>query len=891
MPSHQVRQNRRVEHEARPVFTPAVAAPSNEVIQREATSDAGQSIAASLETAGIGQSLEGSTRSFLEPKFGHDFANLKIHDGGRGEAGTRHSGKPTVQRDPLPAVPNYQLNSTFGQTPDPASRYRLGGDLTLHLDPQLQASIQLHTQRSFAPGLISSGIAGLGRGLPPLTPATPGATAAPSAATSPMPGSGTAAPPGSGGGNPAAPGATPELPHPGSVGDIFSAIASYPVVQQALDRLKDQAASQASRDWSRLNTGERILVVSSGIMIAAPALGFSLADPAMRANLGSILNGTPLPVPGVPWLHLETNLQADSFMVGFHVDLGHLLAPVLPGFGAGSPNAIGDPPSAQRAVQRDIGTAATNPAPDIGSSINARLGAGASLDGRALEQFSSSLGHDFSRVRIHHDSEANQLSKAVNARAFTTGQDIFFAQGTYNPDSSDGQKLLAHELTHTIQQARGPVSGTPTAGGVSLSDPNDAFEQEAYAAANSLARGERVNVGRASSGVVQRSVDNGGQMFLQRDPNPPPAAPAPTTGTGVKNTFETPPFKVPPEAVSLGPVKMQAEIKAELSFDQPTPASSSSDPGAPTQARAGVTASPTGGVGYQAEVQKEFQRRSEGALAGWKPTIKGGGKVTSNGGEIGVEGAIERDFLAGTVLSQTIKFTILGVDLKENDITFVGMSYTVALAKKFKAEFMPGIEVEVKGGIEFKFTPDWVQIGKWIAEKLAVSAAEAVVVDGAAVAASAAAIIAPVGAAAMIIAGFIQTGKNIDASRAAIGTAVRLRKQAKDYAKAYAGKLTGGSGSGPGADAAEEKIKTYQIASRKERAEACNDLKEKNGGYQKIYTDILAALRPKLFTQAVAEFETNYQAQFGIVESIGEDWGMRGVFRKDMRMILFADDE
>jgi hypothetical protein len=451
--------------------------------------------------------------------------------------------------------------------------------------------------------------------------------------------------------------------------------------------------------------------------------------------------------------------------------------------------------------------------------------------------------------------------------------------------------LLAHELTHTIQQSRGSVSGTSIGDGLAISDPSDAFEQEASAAANSVARGERVNVGRATSGVVQRSVDTG-QVILQRDPNPaPPAAPAPTTGTGVKNTFETPPFKVPHEAVSLGPVKMQAEIKAELSFDQPTQASSSSDPSAPTQARAGVTASPTGGVGYQAEVQKEFQRRSEGALAGWKPTIKGGGKVTSNGGEIGVEGAIERDFLAGTLLSQTIKFTILGVDLKENDITFVGMSYTVAIAKKFKAEFMPGIEVEVKGGIEFKFTPDWIQIGKWIAEKLAVSAAEAVVVDGAAVAAGAAAIIAPAGAAAMIIAGFIQTGKNIDASRAAIGTAVRLRKQAKDYAKAYAGKLTGGSGSGPGADVAEQKIKEYRIVSLKDRAEACNDLKEKNGGYQKIYTDILTALRPQLFEKAVTEFEINFKEQFGILEGIGEDWGMRGVFRKDMRRILFADDE
>jgi Domain of unknown function (DUF4157) len=534
---------------------------------------------------------------------------------------------------------------------------------------------------------------------------------------------------------------------------------------------------------------------------------------------------------------------------------------------------------------------------DTGQNIVTSLetaGTGQSLDGSTRSFLEPKFGHDFANVKIHADGHADQMSKAVNARAFTTGQDVFFKQGEYKPNSAEGMHLLAHELTHTIQQSRGAVSGTSIGDGLAISDPNDAFEQEASVVADRVARGEQVRVGQATSGVVQRSVDTG-QMVLQRDPNPaPPAAPAPTTGTGVKHTFETPPLKLPPEPVSLGPVKMQSETKAEISFDTPSADASSSDPNAKTQTRAGVTASPTGGVGYQAEVQREFERRVDGALKGWKPSIKGGGKVTTNGGEIALEGGLEGELFKGAAVSHTIKFTILGVDLKENDITFVGMSYTAAIAVKPENWFpnTPEIKgIEIKGGTEFKFTPDWVQIGKWIAEKLAISAAEAVAVDGAAVAASAAAIIAPAGAAALIIAGFIQTGKNIDASRAAIGTAVRLRRQAKDFAKAYAGKLTGGSGAGPGADAAEEKIRMYQIASRKERVEACNDLKEKNGGYQKIYGDILAALRPKLFTQAVAEFETNYQAQFGILESIGEDWGMRGVFRKDMRMILFADDD
>src|SRR5690606_28399604 len=56
---------------------------------------------------------------------------------------------------------------------------------------------------------------------------------------------------------------------------------------------------------------------------------------------------------------------------------------------------------------------------------------------------------------IHDNSEANNLSKALNAKAFTSGNDIFFNEGMYNPESGQGQHLLAHELTHTIQQKKG----------------------------------------------------------------------------------------------------------------------------------------------------------------------------------------------------------------------------------------------------------------------------------------------------------------------------------------------------------------------------------------------------------------------------------------------------
>lgn len=63
------------------------------------------------------------------------------------------------------------------------------------------------------------------------------------------------------------------------------------------------------------------------------------------------------------------------------------------------------------------------------------------------------FGTDFSQVRIHTDASSAHVARAVNARAFTVGRDIVFGHGQYAPDSNEGKRLLAHELTHTLQQA------------------------------------------------------------------------------------------------------------------------------------------------------------------------------------------------------------------------------------------------------------------------------------------------------------------------------------------------------------------------------------------------------------------------------------------------------
>lgn len=70
----------------------------------------------------------------------------------------------------------------------------------------------------------------------------------------------------------------------------------------------------------------------------------------------------------------------------------------------------------------------------------------------------SRFGRDFSSVQIHRDAQADTLSRGINARAFTLGDNIFFARSQYQPHSQEGQRLLAHELTHVVQQSAGRVS-------------------------------------------------------------------------------------------------------------------------------------------------------------------------------------------------------------------------------------------------------------------------------------------------------------------------------------------------------------------------------------------------------------------------------------------------
>lgn len=93
------------------------------------------------------------------------------------------------------------------------------------------------------------------------------------------------------------------------------------------------------------------------------------------------------------------------------------------------------------------------------SSLQLSKGSGEYMNASTQQQMSHGIGADFSNVKIHTGGNAIKMNKQLNAKAFTNGSDVYFNQGQYNPKSSEGKHLLAHELTHVVQQTMGNGNG------------------------------------------------------------------------------------------------------------------------------------------------------------------------------------------------------------------------------------------------------------------------------------------------------------------------------------------------------------------------------------------------------------------------------------------------
>ena len=137
--------------------------------------------------------------------------------------------------------------------------------------------------------------------------------------------------------------------------------------------------------------------------------------------------------------------------------------------------------------------------PEVEQAIQAARGSGQSLDSGVRAQMEPAFGADFGGVRVHTDNEAETLNRDLGARAFTVGQDIFFRQEAYQPGSSGGRELLAHELTHVVQQ-----NGDQVQRKLAVGQPGDQYEQEADRIARAMMQREQMALTEDNAGRVRR---------------------------------------------------------------------------------------------------------------------------------------------------------------------------------------------------------------------------------------------------------------------------------------------------------------------------------------------------------------------------------------------------
>jgi len=165
-------------------------------------------------------------------------------------------------------------------------------------------------------------------------------------------------------------------------------------------------------------------------------------------------------------------------------------------------------------------------------------GPGRPLERATQEAMERRFGHDFGSVRVHTDERAAVAADSVHARAFTVGADVVFGAGEYRPGTFAGRRLLAHELTHVVQQ-RG---ASPSAGAISIGEPGDAFEREADRAADAVLGNDSPGGLRPAPVTVQRQIVDAG---VPTDAGPADAAPA------VPDALPTSPPEAPPPAPAV----------------------------------------------------------------------------------------------------------------------------------------------------------------------------------------------------------------------------------------------------------------------------------------------------------------------------------------------------
>ena len=178
----------------------------------------------------------------------------------------------------------------------------------------------------------------------------------------------------------------------------------------------------------------------------------------------------------------------------------------------------------QRQVQTPVQRSSAAPAPTEFDGIPSS--AGEQLDPATRQPMEAHFGTDLGDVRVHTGSEAAKSATILDALAYTSGRDIYFASGMYAPSSDSGRRLLAHEVAHVVQQSSGkePSIATKSSHGAKIGAPDDPLETEADRGAEEFMTGAQAELTneeqrkrRESPGAVQRFIQRQGDSTASKD--------------------------------------------------------------------------------------------------------------------------------------------------------------------------------------------------------------------------------------------------------------------------------------------------------------------------------------------------------------------------------------
>jgi Domain of unknown function (DUF4157) len=302
-----------------------------------------------------------------------------------------------------------------------------------------------------------------------------------------------------------------------------------------------------------------------------------------------------------------------------------LASPIRPSFSSGLPLFL----------QRAGDSSSPTQAETSGSTpryLRSRA-SGQPLEAEVRASFEARFGQDFSSVRVHRDAEAAEAARSVSAQAYTAGDQIVFGEGRYAPASSAGRRLLAHELTHVIQQRRVPSSSSPNrkavAGGQAelptVSQPEEDAEREADRAAQEVIDGRPVRVQENSSALLSRQQSTGTSAPTGRAAQP--ARPGPPVVFGIDTSRQPAPIYVSVAATattgqavaapSLEDVALYLYLSSEglsgLTASNPSVATEGPlRPGTVLQLPAGQEFSPAAAAYLRSALENHLVMRTEG---------------------------------------------------------------------------------------------------------------------------------------------------------------------------------------------------------------------------------------------------------------------------------------